>query len=802
MMNVFNNDHNKSMVDSIWKDRIERALKHVCRTVDLRQRDDAEPILKNIADQYSDFRRPRMVSESMIENDKASLYTSCSFDEMNGDKLICLLTILPHVDQLPNLFTYVPLQSNFLCDTNTHLSDLLLDEESEDVKNLLISIQCDSLSEQQQTIRSSSSSKRIRRFSRTSIINDRNNEFVFDEEHLLELLKRLKQQSDNNTFLMAVEDETILFDTLIKLYPSSADLIRDRFGTVFESKRLQPKELSPNIDNSSISLDSSVENILHSYFMLFCRRCHRYDCFLHKDKPIIPDLTDQSKTYNVNYRPCNSECYRRKALSFYQRKRNKIELKRSYSGLLNSNKHSSACKISTNGFHSKCLKSNANKSDHLSLSAASLLNVNTHRNGIIFKPSIKRKLNDELSCWLSSEKSLFRVFHAIYGDNICIIAELLEKPCSQVYTFYINEMHRNEKDLFLQGKLSIANQLPVEPVLTNSSNSVDVKINGEYKKKSVKNSAINKNHSEESIDDKIKMCNQTVSNANRSTPNHCSSRRSHFSSFRRQRSHQQILLNHHHNLLLEQKRHTYYPCDHDRSMPCNDQCYCLRSGNFCEKYCCCTSLKCENRFPGCRCRSSCTTKQCPCYAAARECDPDLCTQCGADDFRNGDENNTELITKSTCSCHNVPIQRSLHKPLLLAESDVAGWGIFTQASIQRNEFIAEYCGEILTQDEGELRGRMYDKIGTSFLFDLNEEYMVDATRRGNKIRFANHSINPNCYAKVIMVNGDHRIGIFSKRCISAGEELFFDYRYGANHHLRFVGVEKHTTEDQADTLLL
>jgi len=135
------------------------------------------------------------------------------------------------------------------------------------------------------------------------------------------------------------------------------------------------------------------------------------------------------------------------------------------------------------------------------------------------------------------------------------------------------------------------------------------------------------------------------------------------------------------------------------------------------------------------------------------------------------------VTEQTCRNDNIGMRRHCH--LLLAESTTkdAGWGIYTKNELKKGDFIAEYLGELISHEEAERRGKIYDRANKSYLFDLNADLVIDAFRKGNKTRFVNHSSSPNSEAKVIFVNGDFRIGLFAKQDIPAQNEIFFNYRY-------------------------
>jgi len=81
------------------------------------------------------------------------------------------------------------------------------------------------------------------------------------------------------------------------------------------------------------------------------------------------------------------------------------------------------------------------------------------------------------------------------------------------------------------------------------------------------------------------------------------------------------------------------------------------------------------------------------------------------------------------------------KNLKLAKSNIHALGIFAQNKIESNEFIIEYVGEVIRKTVSDKRENEYiaKGIGSSFMFKIDQNLIIDATKCGNKARYINHS---------------------------------------------------------------
>ena len=111
------------------------------------------------------------------------------------------------------------------------------------------------------------------------------------------------------------------------------------------------------------------------------------------------------------------------------------------------------------------------------------------------------------------------------------------------------------------------------------------------------------------------------------------------------------------------------------------------------------------------------------------------------------------------------------KPVKFARSAIHNWGLYAEENIAANDMIIEYVGEKIRQQVADMRERQYLRsgIGSSYLFRIDENTVIDATKKGGIARFINHSCNPNCTAKIIKVEGSKRIVIYALRDIGKGE---------------------------------
>lgn len=119
------------------------------------------------------------------------------------------------------------------------------------------------------------------------------------------------------------------------------------------------------------------------------------------------------------------------------------------------------------------------------------------------------------------------------------------------------------------------------------------------------------------------------------------------------------------------------------------------------------------------------------------------------------------------------------KQLRFGKSGIHDWGLFAMESMAADEMVTEYVGEVIRQSMADIRERRYEEmgIGSSYLFRVDQETIIDATTKGNFARFINHSCDPNCYAKIVTLENAKKIVIYSKRDIEVNEEITYDYKF-------------------------
>jgi SET domain-containing protein len=109
---------------------------------------------------------------------------------------------------------------------------------------------------------------------------------------------------------------------------------------------------------------------------------------------------------------------------------------------------------------------------------------------------------------------------------------------------------------------------------------------------------------------------------------------------------------------------------------------------------------------------------------------------------------------------------------VVRRSGIHGRGVFAARDIPKGARILEYRGVRISYDRAaELYSEDEDQPTHTFLFEIDEETVIDAGQRGNAARWINHSCAPNCEA----VDEGGRIYIEAIRRIRAGEELGYDY---------------------------
>ena len=118
------------------------------------------------------------------------------------------------------------------------------------------------------------------------------------------------------------------------------------------------------------------------------------------------------------------------------------------------------------------------------------------------------------------------------------------------------------------------------------------------------------------------------------------------------------------------------------------------------------------------------------------------------------------------------------KKIVTRKSAIHGTGMFAVAPIKKGERLIEYKGRRRSHEDVDADDSGDVESGHTFLFTLNDDWVIDANFEGNDARWINHSCDPNCEAVLDEDEDDSKqsqVFIEAIRSIKPGEELTYDY---------------------------
>ncbi|XP_077202037.1 histone-lysine N-methyltransferase NSD2 isoform X2 [Paroedura picta] len=128
-------------------------------------------------------------------------------------------------------------------------------------------------------------------------------------------------------------------------------------------------------------------------------------------------------------------------------------------------------------------------------------------------------------------------------------------------------------------------------------------------------------------------------------------------------------------------------------------------------------------------------------------------------------------------CQNQCFTKRHYPETKIIKTDGKGWGLVAKRDIKKGEFVNEYVGELIDEEEcmARIKNAHENDITHFYMLTIDKDRIIDAGPKGNYSRFMNHSCQPNCETLKWTVHGDTRVGLFAVCDIPAGTELTFNY---------------------------